>query len=106
MYLVDLYQDFDAYSKCPKSWYIKVSDVMEYANSADPDQTALQFAIPLSILGHNYIKTKLHQKMYGNKMFKILGHLLYCGKLCHHRVFPDLHISSFSPTILFWTCIS
>ena len=26
--------------KCPKILYTKVSDKMEYANSADPDQTA------------------------------------------------------------------
>ena len=47
------------YGKCPKILYIKVSDRVAYANSADPDQTATEwavlsgstlFAIPLNIL--------------------------------------------------------
>ena len=29
------------YSKCPEISYTKVSDIMAYANSADPDQIAL-----------------------------------------------------------------
>ena len=33
------------YSKCPKISYTKVSDKMAYANSVDPDQTALEGAI-------------------------------------------------------------
>ena len=32
-------------SKCPKISYIKVSDKMAYANSADPDQTAPEGAV-------------------------------------------------------------
>ena len=47
-----------SYSKCPKISYTKISYRMEYANSADPDQTAPEgavwpgstlFVIPLSI---------------------------------------------------------
>ena len=46
----------------------KVSDKMTYANSADPDQTPPEgavrsgstlFAVPLSILGNNCIKSKV-----------------------------------------------
>ena len=33
------------YSKCPKISYTKVSNKMEYANSADPDQTAPEGAV-------------------------------------------------------------
>ena len=48
--------------------YIKVADQMAYVNSADPDQTAHEgavwsgaalFAIPLSILRNNCIKSKI-----------------------------------------------
>ena len=55
------------YSKCPKILYTKVSDKIAYANNANPDQTAPSgavwsgstlFAIPLSILGNNCIKSK------------------------------------------------
>ena len=31
--------------KCPKISYTKVSDKMQYANSVDPDQTALEGAV-------------------------------------------------------------
>ena len=56
------------HGKCPKISYTKVSDEMAYANSADPDQTALEravqsgstlFAILLSILRSNCIKSKI-----------------------------------------------
>ena len=49
------------YHKYPKSLYTKLSDKMAYANSADLDQIRSSlisfalFAIPLSILGNNYI---------------------------------------------------
>ena len=33
------------YGKCPEILYIKVSDKMAYANSADPDQTAPEGAV-------------------------------------------------------------
>ena len=33
------------YGKCPKISYTKVSDKMAYANSVDPDQTALKGAV-------------------------------------------------------------
>ena len=33
------------YSKCPKIWYINISDKMVYADSADPDQTAPEGAV-------------------------------------------------------------
>ena len=33
------------YSKCPKLWNTNVSDKMQYANSADPDQTAPEGAV-------------------------------------------------------------
>ena len=32
----------DIYDKCPRISYTEVSDKFEYANSADPDQTAPQ----------------------------------------------------------------
>ena len=38
-------KDDFAYGKCPKISYTKVSDKMEYANSADPDQTAPKGAV-------------------------------------------------------------
>ena len=58
------------YHKCPKISYPKVVNKMAYANSADKDQTAplgavslirvyLVFAIPLSILRSNCIKSKI-----------------------------------------------
>ena len=59
---------------------------MPYANCADPDQTAPEgavwsgcalFAIPLSILKDNCIKSKFQAKKVWNKVFKILEHLLY-----------------------------
>ena len=58
---------YNEYSKCPKILYTKVSDKMAYANSLDPDQTAPEgavwsgstlFAIPLSILRNNCIKSE------------------------------------------------
>ena len=36
---------FLKYGKCPKILYTKVADKMAYANSADPDQTALEGAV-------------------------------------------------------------
>ena len=54
---------------------------MTYANSTDPDQTAPEgavwsgstlFAIPLSILRNNCIKSKFKAKIVWNKAFKIL----------------------------------
>ena len=55
------------YGKWPKISNIEVSDKMTYANSADPDQAAPEevwsgstlFAIPLSILRNNCIKTNI-----------------------------------------------
>ena len=56
------------YNKCLKILYTKASDKMTYANSADPDQTAPEgavwsgstlFAIPLSILRNNCIKSRI-----------------------------------------------
>ena len=47
---------------------------MVYANSADPDQL---FAITLSISRNNCIKSQIYAKILWNKVFKILGHLLY-----------------------------
>ena len=56
------------YDKCPKNSYTSVADKMAYANSADPDQTApkgavwsgsILFAIPLSSLRDNSIKSKI-----------------------------------------------
>ena len=35
------------HSKYPKIWYIKVSNKMTYANSADTDQTAPEWAVKL-----------------------------------------------------------
>ena len=57
-----------SYGKCSKISNSKWSDKTSYANSADPDQTAPEgavwseftlFAIPLSILRKNYIKSKI-----------------------------------------------
>ena len=43
---LDLCQNCDfAYDKCPKILYTNVADKMEYANSADPDQTAPEGAV-------------------------------------------------------------
>ena len=59
---------YNEYGKCPKILYTKVSDKMAYANSLDPEQTAPEgavwsgstlFAIPLSILRNNCIKSKI-----------------------------------------------
>ena len=56
---------------------------MLYANCADPDQTAPEgvvwpesswFAIPLSILRDNCIKSKIKAKKVWNNMLEILGH--------------------------------
>ena len=78
----NMYKVFVYYGKHPKNLYTKVSDKMAYANNADPDQTAPSkavwsrstlFAVPLSILRNNYMKTKFRPKMYGNKVFEILG---------------------------------
>ena len=33
-------KQLSGYGKCPKISYTKVADIMGYANSADPDQTA------------------------------------------------------------------
>ena len=53
------------YSKCLKILYTNMADKMAYANSTDPDQTegavwsgSTLFAIPLSILSNNCIKSK------------------------------------------------
>ena len=57
-----LVNHLEDYGKCPKILNTKVSDKMLYANSADPDQTALEgavwpgtklFAIQRSILRNN-----------------------------------------------------
>ena len=57
-----------SYCKCPKISYTKESDKMEYANSADPDQTAPEgavwsgstlFAILRSIFRNNCIESKI-----------------------------------------------
>ena len=66
-----------------------MSDKFEYANGADPDQTAPEgvvwsgstlFAIPVRILRNNYKKQKLGKKVW-NKVFEILGHLPYPNHL-------------------------
>ena len=63
-----------------------MSDKMLYANSVDPDQTAPEgavwsgstlFAIPLSILGNNCVKSKIWARKVWNKVFEILEHLPY-----------------------------
>ena len=87
--LVTLLQHFShviKFGKCPKLLYTKVSDKMAYANSVDPNQTApseavwsgsTMFAIPLSILRYNCIKSKTEAKRVWNKVFETLGHLPY-----------------------------
>ena len=52
------------YGKCPTILYTKVTDKMVYANSADPDQTAVWsgstlFAVPLVFQILKCIKSKL-----------------------------------------------
>ena len=82
------YQQYTSifYSKYPKILYTKCLTKIAYAESADPDQTVPEgavwsrytlFAIPLSILRKNYIKSKIWAKKVWNKVFKILGHLPY-----------------------------
>ena len=68
------------YGKYPKIPYTKVSDKMQYTNSADPDQTAPEgavwsestlFVIPLNILRNNCIKSKIQiNYKYGIKCSK------------------------------------
>ena len=62
-----MYVSLSIYGKCPKISYTKVSNKIAYTNSEDPDQTAPEgavwsgstlFAIPISILRNNYIKSK------------------------------------------------
>ena len=53
----------DGHLKSPKISYTKVADKMAYANSADPDDReiwsgSILFAIPLSFLRNNCIKSK------------------------------------------------
>ena len=54
------------HGKCPKISYTKVSDKMAYANSADPDQTALERAVQSgsTLFCHftKYFKKQLHKK--------------------------------------------
>ena len=59
------------YGKCPKILYNQVVDKMAYANSAG----STLFAIPLSILRNNCIKSKFLANKVWNKVFEILGHL-------------------------------
>ena len=67
-YTVYLFSLKSTYSKCPKIPYAKVAGKIAYANSADPDQTAPEgavwsgstlYVIPLSILRHNCINSKI-----------------------------------------------
>ena len=60
---------------------------MAYANSADQDQTAPEgavwsgstlFAIPLSFKKQLHKKQLLGKRKVWNKVFEMLGHLLYC----------------------------
>ena len=74
-----------AYIKHPKISYTKFANKKAYANSADPDQTApgavwsesTLFASAQSILRNSCIKSKIYAKKVSNKIFKILGQLLY-----------------------------
>ena len=60
------------YSKCPKISHIKVSDIIEYANSADPDHSgSTLFAISVGILRKKTaLNAKFSQKKYGVKCSK------------------------------------
>ena len=78
------------YGKCPEISYNKVADKMVYAYSADPDQTAPEgavwsgstlFAIQVDVLRNNCIKSEIKAKIVWNKVFEILGHLLYTKSL-------------------------
>ena len=88
--LIRLCSYLDNYGKYPKILYNKSSDKMAYANSVDPDQSALSvwsgytlFAIPLSIL-----KKELHKKQtLSQKGIEILGHLPYCSYMDWSRLF-------------------
>ena len=59
---------------------------MAHANSTEPDQTAPEeavwsgstlFAIPLSIVRNNCVKSKIYANMVWSRVFEILGRLLY-----------------------------
>ena len=78
--------EYLGYSKCPKNSNTKLSDNMTYANRADQNQNAPEgavcsgstlFAIPLSILRNNCIKSKIQAKIVWNKVFESLGQLPY-----------------------------
>ena len=58
-------------AKCLKILYVKVSDKVHRANSADPDQTTPElFAVPLSIGGNNLIKSKIMAKKKKKKKMR------------------------------------
>ena len=91
--------DLNVYWPCLYRWIIFMVNVLNfhipkfmnkmaymYANSANPDQTALEgavwsgstlFAISLSILRNKCIKSKSLAKKVQDEVFEILGHLLY-----------------------------
>ena len=78
--------------KCPKVLNTKVSDNMTYANSTDPEGPVLSrstlFAIPLSSLRNNCIKSKIYAKKVWNRVFIISGYLPYC-LLCIFIIFSE-----------------
>ena len=79
---------------------------MAYANSVDPDQTsgavwsgAIQFAIPQHILRKKCIKNLSPKKW--NKMYKILGHLLYVEDIHNGQNYRFIIIGHINE---FWSC--
>ena len=72
---------------CGKILNTNFFDKMPNANNADPDQTAsssslitvytVLHSINNFVIQANKTKTKFRQKKLWNKVFKILGHLLY-----------------------------
>ena len=77
-----------ASSESPKIWNTKLSEKLTYANSSDSDQTAPKTKrsslIRIYTVCHStmYFKQQEHKnniqaKIVWNKVFEILGHLLY-----------------------------
>ena len=92
------------YDKYPKIPYTNVPNKMAWANNADPDQTVWSgstlFAIPLSILRNNCIKSEILAKKNKawNKVFNLghLSHPNYSDTLTPHHTCPWTWTNQFS----------
>ena len=76
----------ECYGECAKILYTNLSNDMTYANSADPDQTALKEQSDQSLhclpfhqvfCEINALKKNVDKKTSTHKVFEILGHLPY-----------------------------